>query len=186
MMRSFTSVYLFAKASSDPLLSAWHRTHEAPVTISNCSNNYDPYQHIEKFIPQQITRILSGERPWLYGGGLNARDRIHVDDHSRAVWEILTRERLGGTYLIGADCERSNLEVLRAILVEMGKDTDDFDWVRDRPEHDRRYAADATKLRCEFGWCPEYTDFEAGLRETIAWYRDNPDWWTSGMNSNIR
>mgnify|MGYP000816381366 FL=1 len=117
------------------------------------------------------------QRPQLYGDGLNVRDWIHVDDHSRAVWEILTRGRLGETYLIGADCERSNIDVLRMILVAMGRDVNDFEWVRDRPGHDRRYAIDATKLKRELGWQPEHTDFEAGLRETIAWYDQNRDWW---------
>lgn len=172
-----SSPYSSTKAASDLLVRAWYRTYGLPVTISNCSNNYGPYQHIEKFIPRQITRILSGERPQLYGNGLNVRDWIHVDDHSRAVWEILTRGRLGETYLIGADCERSNIDVLRMILLAMGKEPDDFDRVNDRPGHDRRYAVDASKLRRELGWRPVHTDFAAGLRETIAWYTDNRDWW---------
>lgn len=172
-----SSPYSATKAASDLLVRAWYRTYGLPVTISNCSNNYGPRQHVEKFIPRQITRILSGKRPQLYGDGLNVRDWIHVDDHSRAVWEVLTRGRLGETYLIGADCEWSNIDVLRAILVAMGCDADDFEWVRDRPGHDRRYVIDATKLKRELGWQPEHTDFEAGLRETIAWYDQNRDWW---------
>ena len=172
-----SSPYSATKAASDLLVRAWYRTYGLPVTISNCSNNYGPRQHIEKFIPRQITRILSGERPELYGDGSNVRDWIYVDDHSRAVWEILTRGRLGETYLIGADCELSNIDVLRMILEAMGKGPDDFDWVSDRPGHDRRYAVDASKLRRELGWRPVHTDFEAGLRETIAWYADNRDWW---------
>lgn len=172
-----SSPYSSTKAASDLLVCAWYRTYGLPVTISNCSNNYGPYQHVEKFIPRQITRILSGERPQLYGDGLNVRDWIHVDDHSRAVWEILTRGRLGETYLIGADCERSNIDVLRMILAAMGKEPDDFDWVSDRPGHDRRYAVDASKLHRELGWQPVHTDFEAGLRETIAWYAERRDRW---------
>lgn len=178
-----SSPYSSTKAASDLLVRAWYRTYGLPITISNCSNNYGPYQHVEKFIPRQITRILSGERPQLYGDGLNVRDWIHVDDHSRAVWEILTRGRLGDTYLIGADCERSNINVLRMILVAMGKEPDDFDWVNDRPGHDRRYAVDASKLRRELGWRPVHTDFEAGLRETIAWYADNRDWWAGSKSA---
>lgn len=172
-----SSPYSSTKAASDLLVRAWFRTYGVPVTISNCSNNYGPYQHIEKFIPRQITNILSGMKPKLYGDGLNVRDWIHAQDHSSAVWTILTKGRLGETYLIGADGEKNNIDVLRAILVAMGRDADDFEWVRDRPGHDRRYAIDATKLKRELGWQPEHTDFEAGLRETIAWYDQNRDWW---------
>lgn len=172
-----SSPYSSTKAASDLLVRAWFRTYGVLVTISNCSNNYGPYQHIEKFIPRQITNILSGMKPKLYGDGLNVRDWIHAQDHSSAVWTILTKGRLGETYLIGADGEKNNIDVLRAILVAMGRDADDFEWVRDRPGHDRRYAIDATKLKRELGWQPEHTDFEAGLRETIAWYDQNRDWW---------
>ena len=148
-----------------------------PVTISNCSNNYGPYQHVEKFIPRQITNILCGIRPKLYGDGRNVRDWIHTEDHSRAVWDILTKGRVGETYLIGADGELDNITVLRAILERMGQPADAFDWVRDRPGHDRRYAIDSTKLRTELGWLPAHTDFAEGLAATIAWYRDNEAWW---------
>jgi len=172
-----SSPYSSTKASSDLLVRAWHRTYGVRTTISNCSNNYGPRQHIEKFIPRQITNILSGIRPKLYGDGLNVRDWIHTEDHSSAVWTILTTGCIGETYLIGADGERNNIDVLRAILAEMGKGPDDFDWVRDRPGHDRRYAIDSTKLRRELGWQPARTDFASGLRDTIAWYRDNPQWW---------
>ena len=172
-----SSPYSSTKASSDLLVRAWHRTFGVRVTISNCSNNYGPYQHVEKFIPRQITNIIDGARPRLYGDGRNVRDWIHTEDHSSAVWEILTRGRIGETYLIGADGERSNIDVLRAILEAMGKDPDDFDWVRDRPGHDRRYAIDPTKLRTELGWEPKHTDFAEGLERTIEWYRDNEAWW---------
>ena len=147
------------------------------ATISNCSNNYGPYQHVEKFIPRQITSILEGARPKLYGTGENVRDWIHTEDHSSAVWEILTRGRIGETYLIGADGEMSNIAVMRMILRLMGCVEDAFDWVRDRPGHDRRYAIDSSKLRTELGWKPVRTDFEAGLQATIAWYIDNRAWW---------
>lgn len=172
-----SSPYSSTKASSDLLVRAWYRTYGLPITISNCSNNYGPRQHIEKFIPRQITNILCGIRPKLYGDGLNVRDWIHTDDHSSAVWEILTRGALGETYLIGADGERNNLEVLRAILTAMGKSSDDFDWVRDRPGHDRRYAIDSTKLRTQLGWQPQHTDFAHGIEQTIAWYENNRAWW---------
>ena len=172
-----SSPYSSTKAASDMLVRAWHRTYGVPVTISNCSNNYGPYQHIEKFIPRQITNILCGIRPKLYGDGLNVRDWIHTEDHSSAVWAILTEGRLGETYLIGADGERNNIDVLRAILAAMGCGPDDFDWVRDRPGHDRRYAIDSAKLRRELGWQPKHTDFAEGLADTIAWYAANEDWW---------
>lgn len=172
-----SSPYSSTKASSDMLVRAWVRTYGVRATISNCSNNYGPRQHIEKFIPRQITNILCGIRPKLYGDGLNVRDWIHTEDHSSAVWDILTKGETGETYLIGADGEKNNIDVLRAILAEMGKDADDFDWVKDRPGHDRRYAIDSTKLRRELGWQPKHTNFDEGLRDTVAWYEDNRDWW---------
>ena len=172
-----SSPYSSTKAASDMLVRAWARTYGLRATISNCSNNYGPYQHVEKFIPRQITNILDGARPRLYGDGRNVRDWIHTEDHSSAVWAILTRGRIGETYLIGADGERSNIDVLRAILEAMGRDPDDFDRVRDRPGHDRRYAIDPTKLRRELGWEPRRTDFAEGLERTIEWYRDNEAWW---------
>ena len=172
-----SSPYSSTKASSDMLVRAWCRTYGVRVTISNCSNNYGPRQHIEKFIPRQITNILCGIRPKLYGDGLNVRDWIHTEDHSSAVWAILTKGRIGETYLIGADGEKNNIDVLHAILKGMGKVEDDFDWVKDRPGHDRRYAIDSTKLRTELGWMPKHTDFDQGLADTIKWYEDNRGWW---------
>ena len=172
-----SSPYSSTKASSDMLVRAWHRTYGVRATISNCSNNYGPYQHVEKFIPRQVTNVLCGTRPKLYGDGKNVRDWIHTEDHSSAVWTILTRGRVGETYLVGADGERSNIDVLRAILRAMGRPEDDFDWVRDRPGHDRRYAIDPTKLRTELGWEPRHTDFAEGLAATIEWYRENEAWW---------
>lgn len=174
-----SSPYSSTKASSDMLVRAWCRTYGVRATISNCSNNYGPRQHIEKFIPRQITNILCGIRPKLYGDGLNVRDWIHTEDHSSAVWAILTKGRIGETYLIGADGEKNNIDVLHAILKGMGKAEDDFDWVKDRPGHDRRYAIDSTKLRTELGWMPKHTDFDQGLAETIKWYEDNRGWWES-------
>ena len=172
-----SSPYSSTKAASDLLVRAWYRTFGLRVTLSNCSNNYGPYQHVEKFIPRQITNILEGARPKLYGDGRNVRDWIHTDDHSSAVWTILTKGRMGQTYLIGADGERDNITVLQDILRVMGKPEDAFDHVKDRPGHDRRYAIDSTKLRTELGWRPEHTDFEDGLRQTIAWYENHREWW---------
>lgn len=178
-----SSPYSSSKAASDLLVRAWCRTFGVKATISNCSNNYGPYQHIEKFIPRQITNILKGIKPKLYGDGLNVRDWIHTEDHSRAVWDIVTKGRLGETYLIGANGEKNNLEVMREILRLMGKNEDDFDWVKDRPGHDRRYAIDSTKLQKELGWRPIHTDFDAGLKETIQWYTDNISWWEAKKTS---
>lgn len=172
-----SSPYSSTKAASDMLVRAWHRTYGLRATISNCSNNYGPYQHVEKFIPRQITNILCDLSPRLYGDGLNVRDWIHVDDHSSAIWAILQEGRIGETYLIGADGERSNLEVMKCILECMGKPEDNFDWVKDRPGHDRRYAIDSSKLRSELGWQPVHANFKKGLAETITWYETHKEWW---------
>ena len=172
-----SSPYSSTKAASDLLVRAWVRSFGIRATLSNCSNNYGPYQHVEKFIPRQITNVLDGGRPKLYGDGLNVRDWIHVDDHNSAVWAIVDRGRYGETYLIGADGEETNKSVVEAILRELGQPEDAYDLVRDRPGHDRRYAIDSSKLRTELGWAPQYADFAAGLKATIAWYRENEDWW---------
>ena len=172
-----SSPYSSTKAASDMLVRAWTRTYGLRTTISNCSNNYGSYQHVEKFIPRQITNILCGIKPKLYGDGLNVRDWIHTEDHSSAVWTILTKGKIGETYLIGADGEKNNIDVLHAILKAMGKSEDDFDWVKDRPGHDRRYAIDSSKLRHDLGWSPKHTDFEEGLAQTIHWYTENESWW---------
>ncbi|GAB3793901.1 dTDP-glucose 4,6-dehydratase [Nocardioides ungokensis] len=172
-----SSPYSASKAGSDHLVRAWVRSFGVQATISNCSNNYGPWQHVEKFIPRQITNVIAGDRPKLYGAGLNVRDWIHTEDHSSAVLTILERGRIGETYLIGADGERNNLEVVQLILRHFGRAADDFDHVTDRAGHDLRYAIDSTKLRTELGWKPAYDDFEAGLAATIGWYQEHEDWW---------
>jgi len=172
-----SSPYSATKASADLLVRAWVRSYGVRATISNCSNNYGPYQHVEKFIPRQITNLLTGQRAKLYGAGANVRDWIHVDDHNAAVWSILRDGEIGRTYLIGADGERDNLSVLRTLLQLLDHDPDDFDRVTDRAGHDLRYAIDASALRDELGWRPEHTDFEAGLAATVDWYRNNESWW---------
>ncbi|MCI6583979.1 MAG: dTDP-glucose 4,6-dehydratase [Mobiluncus sp.] len=172
-----SSPYSASKAGSDMLVRAWVRSFEIEATISNCSNNYGPYQHVEKFIPRMITNRMDGVRPRLYGDGLNVRDWIHVLDHNTAVWAIIEKGRLGETYLIGANGEKNNLEIVRALNRMMGFDEDDFDWVKDRPGHDRRYAIDPTKLMEETGWVPKFTDLDKGLKDTIEWYQANEAWW---------
>lgn len=172
-----SSPYSSTKAGSDLLVRAWVRSFGLKATISNCSNNYGPYQHIEKFIPRQITNILTGIKPKLYGTGENVRDWIHTNDHSSAVWKILTEGKIGETYLIGADGEENNKKVLELILEKMGQPIDAYDHVTDRTGHDLRYAIDSTKLREELGWQPEFTDFESGLADTIEWYTTNEAWW---------
>ena len=172
-----SSPYSSTKAGSDLLVRAWVRSFGVRATISNCSNNYGPYQHVEKFIPRQITNVLRGIRPKLYGTGENVRDWIHADDHSSAVLTILDKGEIGQTSLIGADGEKDNKTVVELILQLTGQPTDAYDLVTDRPGHDLRYAIDSTKLRTELGWAPTYGDFESGLAATIDWYRDNEAWW---------
>lgn len=171
-----SSPYSASKAGSDHLVRAWVRSFGLRATISNCSNNYGPYQHIEKFIPRQITNILDGRSPKLYGTGEQVRDWIHVEDHNRAVLDILDKGIIGETYNIGADQpDINNKQVIELICELMG--ADGYEHVNDRPGHDQRYAMDATKLKRELGWWPRYTDLRAGLEQTIAWYRDNEEWW---------
>ena len=179
-----SSPYSATKAGADMLVRAWARSYGVRATISNCSNNYGPFQHIEKFIPRQITNVLTGRRPKLYGAGANVRDWIHVDDHNSAVWRILTDGAPGRTYLIGADGERDNLSVLKLILTLMDRDPDDFDHVTDRAGHDLRYAIDSRALRDELGWAPKHTEFAEGLQSTIEWYRDN-EWWWGPLKSDV-
>jgi dTDP-glucose 4,6-dehydratase len=172
-----SSPYSASKAGADHLVRAWVRSFGVAATLSNCSNNYGPWQHVEKFIPRQVTNLLDGGRVRLYGTGANVRDWIHAEDHSGAVLRILQQGQIGQTYLIGADGERSNLEVVRLILGLLGRDPDDFDHVTDRAGHDLRYAIDPTRLRTELGWAPRYTSFEEGLARTIEWYAAHRDWW---------
>jgi dTDP-glucose 4,6-dehydratase len=175
-----SSPYSSTKAGSDLLVRAWVRSFGVQATISNCSNNYGPYQHVEKFIPRQITNLIDGVRPKLYGAGQNVRDWIHADDHSAAVLTILTEGKIGETYLVGADGEKSNQEVVETILELMGQPSDAYEHVNDRVGHDLRYAIDSTKLRTELGWRPTYSDFRAGLAQTIEWYTAHQDWWRAG------
>ncbi|MCA9343834.1 dTDP-glucose 4,6-dehydratase [Candidatus Saccharibacteria bacterium] len=177
-----SSPYSSTKAGSDLLVRAWVRSFGVKATISNCSNNYGPYQHVEKFIPRQITEIIEGRKPKLYGDGKNVRDWIHAEDHSSGVLRILENGKIGETYLIGANGEQNNKAVIEQILTIMGKPKDDYDHVADRPGHDLRYAIDNSKIVNELGWKPKYTNFEQGLRETIKWYEQNEKWWKPQKN----
>ena len=172
-----SSPYSSTKAGSDLMVRAWIRSFGVQGTLSNCSNNYGPYQHVEKFIPRQITEILEGRRPKLYGTGENVHDWIHTEDHSSGVLSILEKGKIGDTYLIGANGEKNNKDVVELILELMGKKSNEYDHVNDRPGHDLRYAIDASKLMNELGWTPKYTNFRSGLTDTIDWYRKNPNWW---------
>ncbi len=172
-----SSPYSATKAGSDHLVRAWVRSFGVQATISNCSNNYGPYQHVEKFIPRQVTEILEGRKPKLYGAGQNIRDWIHAEDHSSAVLAILEKGKVGETYMIGANGEKTNKDVLELLLKLMGKDPTDYEHVNDRPGHDLRYGIDAAKLQNELGWQPKYTDFRSGLEQTIGWYKANESWW---------
>ncbi|MGM7678211.1 dTDP-glucose 4,6-dehydratase [Microbacterium sp. A94] len=178
-----SSPYSSTKAGSDLLVRAWVRSFGVRATLSNCSNNYGPYQHVEKFIPRQITNVIRGIRPKLYGAGENVRDWIHADDHSSAVLTILNKGVNGETYLIGADGEKNNKDVVELILTIMGQPADAYEHVTDRAGHDLRYAIDSTRLRTELGWMPAFADFEAGLAATIDWYRNNESWWAPSKDA---
>jgi dTDP-glucose 4,6-dehydratase len=174
-----SSPYSASKAGSDHLVRAWVRSFKINATISNCSNNYGPYQHVEKFIPRQITNLLENKKVKLYGDGLNVRDWIHVDDHSLGVLLILEKGKNGETYLIGANGEKTNKSVIETVLEKMAKSKDEIEYVKDRPGHDLRYAIDNTKIVNELDFNPVYKNFEEGIVQTIDWYKENESWWKS-------
>ncbi len=170
------SPYSASKASSDHLVRAYFHTHKLPITISNCSNNYGPYQYPEKLIPLFITNLIDGKKVPVYGQGSNVRDWIHVDDHNRGVDLILHQGKIGETYCLGGNSERSNLEITKNILFLMAKGEEMITYVEDRLGHDLRYAIDFSKAKSELGWEP-LIPFTEGLQATVAWYRDNEAWW---------
>lgn len=174
-----SSPYSATKAGSDMLVRAWARSFGVQATLSNCANNYGPYQHVEKFLPRQITNVLTGRKPRLYGQGTNVREWTHVDDHNAAVHLILERGRAGETYLIGSGDERSNRQIIHDLLEVMSLPADYFEYVPDRPGHDLRYSNDSAKIRSELGWQPRYGSFRDGLATTVDWYRQNEWWWKS-------
>lgn len=167
-----SSPYSASKASSDLLVRAWVRSFGLQATISNCSNNYGPYQHEEKLIPRTILLAQAGIRPKIYGTGSNVRDWIHVDDHTDGVWAVIDRGRIGETYLLGSNNERSNIQVVQAILARLGKPLDFIDYVQDRPGHDLRYAIDASATISELLWQPIVGTFEEGLDSVISHYQN--------------
>ncbi|MGD8713310.1 MAG: dTDP-glucose 4,6-dehydratase, partial [Desulfobacterales bacterium] len=178
------SPYSASKAASDHLVRAYSKTYSLPVTISNCSNNYGPYQFPEKLIPLMILNALADKPLPVYGDGSNIRDWLYVDDHCRAVWEIMKRGKRGQTYNIGGRCEIANINTVKMICDVLDEMTpratkssrqDLITFVKDRPGHDLRYAIDCSKLEKEMGWTP-LESFETGLRKTIQWYLDNPKW----------
>jgi dTDP-glucose 4,6-dehydratase len=190
-----SSPYAATKAGSDHLVRAWGRTHGLPTLITNCSNNYGPYQFPEKLIPHMILSALNGKPLPVYGDGRLIRDWLFVEDHARALWDVLSRGRVGETYNIGGHNEQRNIDVVRKIcsLLEesapaaaQGRRFEDLiTFVTDRPGHDTRYAIDAGKIERELGWRPLET-FETGLRKTVAWYLDNERWWQRVLNGSYR
>jgi len=166
-----SSPYSASKAASDHLVRAWVRSFRLKATITNCSNNFGPYQHEEKFIPRTILLAASGIKPKVYGSGQNVRDWISVDDHNDGVWAAIDRGEIGETYLLGASNERSNLQVVAAILSHLHLPSDFYELVADRPGHDLRYAIDATRARNELGWNPREDNFEEQLAPVVEFYR---------------
>lgn len=171
-----SSPYSASKVSADLLVLAYHRTYGLSVTISRCSNNYGPYHFPEKLIPLMIINALHDKKLPVYGTGENVRDWLYVEDHCSAIDLIIRQGRVGEVYNIGGHNEKSNLEVVKTILKELGKGEDLITFVKDRPGHDRRYAVDSAKIHSEVGWLPQ-TSFEEGIKKTIKWYLDNENWW---------
>ena len=171
------SPYSASKASSDHLVRAYHTTYDLPITISNCSNNFGPYQFPEKLIPLAITNLIEGKKVPVYGDGLYVRDWLYVEDHCKAIDLILQKGKIGETYLIGGLTEDvSNIDIIKKILKIMGKDEAQIEYVKDRPGHDRRYAIDWSKINKELGWKPEH-NFDEYLKETVDRYKNNQEWW---------
>ena len=180
-----SSPYSASKAAADLLVLAYHRTYGLPVTISRCSNNYGPYHFPEKLIPLMISRALADESLPVYGSGENVRDWLYVKDHCSAIDLVMRKGRNGEVYNIGGHNERTNLQVVKTILKELGKPETLITYVKDRPGHDMRYAIDPTKIRSELGWQPE-TSFDDGIKQTIRWYLDNRTWWEHILAGDYR
>ena len=179
------SPYSASKAAADHLTRAYFHTHKLPITISNCSNNYGPYQFPEKLIPFFITKLMAGEKVPVYGKGDNIRDWLHVKDHCVAIDKIIREGKIGETYCIGGNAEKANLEITHKILELMGFDEKQIEYVDDRKGHDQRYAVDFSKIKKELGWEPQIS-FEEGMQETVKWYRENIDWLENIKNGNYK
>jgi dTDP-glucose 4,6-dehydratase len=162
-----SSPYSASKAAADHVVRAWTRTYGLNATISNCSNNYGPRQHVEKLIPKSISLLAQGKNPVLYGDGANVRDWIHVLDHVRGIWAVLDRGALGETYLLGANCERSNKEVVQTLIDKSGLADVNIEFISDRPGHDKRYAIDSAQSQADLSWVPQANDFEAELEKIL-------------------
>ena len=180
-----SSPYSSTKASSDMLVRAWTRTYGLRTTISNCSNNYGPYQHVEKFIPRQITNIVDGVRPKLYGRGENVRDWLYVEDHCKAIDLIIHKGKVCEVYNVGGHNEMKNIDIVKLICKELGKPENLITFVADRKGHDMRYAIDPTKIHNELGWLPE-TKFADGIKKTVAWYLNNREWWETIISGEYK
>lgn len=191
-----SSPYSATKASSDHLVRAWHRTWGLPVIVTNCSNNYGPYHFPEKLIPLMIINALAGKPLPVYGDGGQIRDWLYVEDHARALYQVVTQGKSGETYNIGGHNERRNIEVVETLCVlleelapekpaGLNQYRDLITWVADRPGHDRRYAIDAGKIQRELGWLPQET-FESGMRKTVSWFINNPVWWQGVLDGSYR
>ena len=179
------SPYSASKANADMIVRAYHETFNLPVNITRCSNNYGPYQFLEKLIPLFLTKALNDEKLPLYGDGKNVRDWLYVKDHCRAIDLVLHQGETGEIYNIGGNNEKTNLEVTKTILEKLNKPTSLIEFVEDRLGHDRRYAIDASKIKQELGWEPKY-NFEEGIKATVQWYLDNKEWWQRVKSGEYR
>lgn len=177
------SPYSASKAAADHLVRAYYITYKLPVTITNCADNFGPFQYPEKLISLSITNILEGKKVPIYGDGLYVRDWLYVEDHCRAIDLVIAKGKVGETYLIGTDSDMANLDLIKRLLVIMGSDEKMIEYVKDRPGHDRRYAIDSTKIKNELGWEPVF-DLEKALGETVAWYKNNKSWWQKLKNKS--
>ena len=177
------SPYSASKAAADHLVRAYYVTYKLPVTITNCADNFGPYQYPEKLISLAITNVLEGKKVPIYGDGLYVRDWLYVEDHCRAIDLVIAKGKVGETYLIGTDSDIANIDLIKKLLAIMGADEKMIEYVADRPGHDRRYAIDATKIKNELGWKPVF-DLEGALRKTVVWYKNNKSWWQKLKNKS--